>query len=128
MNAIGKLAMNTTEKVKAQLVIVTGLLVLYFIFKSVWLLYAAVAVGVVSLAIPILGDFLVRVWFKLAEILGAINGKIILSLLFYVFLFPIAVLYRLTTKNPMAVKRSDAKSMYAERNHTYTKEDMEHTW
>ncbi|GAA4408725.1 hypothetical protein GCM10023187_31070 [Nibrella viscosa] len=128
MNAIGKLAMNTTEKVKAQLVIVTGLLVLYFVFKSVWLLYAAVAVGVVSLAIPVIGDFLVRMWFKLAEVLGAVNGKIILSLLFYVFLFPIAVLYRLSTKNPLAVKRSAEKSMYAERNHTYTKDDLEHTW
>ncbi len=128
MSAIGKLTINTTEKVKAQLVIVTGLLVLYFVFKSVWFLYAAVAVGVLSLAIPVIGDFLVRIWFKLAEILGAINGKIILSLLFYVFLFPIALLYRLSTKNPMAVKRSEERSMYAERNHTYTKQDMENTW
>lgn len=120
--------MSTADKVKAQLVIVTGLLVLYFVFKSVWLLYAAVAVGVVSLAIPVIGDFLVKIWFKLAEVLGAINGKIILSLMFYIFLFPIAVLYRMTTKNPLAVKHSNKGSMYTERNHTYTKSDLENTW
>lgn len=128
MSAVGKLAMSAAEKVKAQLVIVTGLLVLYFFFKSVWFLYAAVAVGVVSLAIPVIGDFLVKIWFKLAEVLGAINGKIILSLMFYIFLFPIAMLYRLSTKNPMAVKHSENVSMYTERNHMYTKEDLEHTW
>jgi hypothetical protein len=120
--------MDALEKVKAQLVIVTGLLVLYFVFKSPWWLYAAVAVGVVSLAIPALGDLLVKGWFKLAEILGNINGKIILSVMFFVFLFPIAVLYRLTAKNPLAVKRTKSDSFYTDRDHLYTKEDLEHTW
>ena len=86
--------MDVSEKVKAQLVIVTGLVVLYFVFKSPWWLYAAAAVGVLSLAVPVVGDLIVKAWFKLAELLGNINGKIILSVLFFVFLFPIAVLYR----------------------------------
>ncbi len=120
--------MNVTDKVKAQLVIVTGLLVLYFVFKSPWLLYAAVGVGVLSLAIPVVGDFIVKVWFKLAEVLGNINGKIILSVMFFVFLWPIAMLYRLATKNPLAIKRTDDASFYNERNHLYTKEDLEQTW
>lgn len=120
--------MNVTEKVKAQLVIVTGLLVLYFVFKSPWLLYGAVGVGVLSLAIPVVGDFIVKIWFKLAEVLGNINGKIILSIMFFVFLWPIALLYRLTSKNPLAIKRTDDSSFYTERNHLYKKEDLEQTW
>ncbi|WP_020600212.1 SxtJ family membrane protein [Spirosoma panaciterrae] len=120
--------MDVSEKVKAQLVIVTGLVVLYFIFKSPWWLYAAAAVGVLSLAIPVVGDLIVKVWFKIAEVLGNINGKIILSILFFVFLWPIAMLYRLTAKNPLAIKRTDQKSFYNERNHQYTKEDLEQTW
>ncbi len=122
------LSMDVSEKVKAQLVIVTGLVVLYFIFKSPWWLYAAAAVGVLSLAIPVVGDLIVKVWFKIAEVLGNINGKIILSILFFVFLWPIAMLYRLTAKNPLAIKRTDQKSFYNERNHQYTKEDLEQTW
>ena len=120
--------MDITEKVKAQLVIVTGLVVLYFVFKSPWFLYGAAAVGVLSLAIPAAGDLIVKAWFKLAEILGNINGKVILSVLFFVFLFPIALLYRMTTKNPLAIKRTDDASFYNERNHLYTKEDLEQTW
>ena len=120
--------MDAAEKAKAQLVIVTGLLVLYFVFKSPWWLYAAVGVGLLSVVVPIVGDLIVRVWFKIAEILGNINGKIILSVLFFVFLFPIALLYRLTAKNPLAIKRSDTDSFYTERNHTYSKKDLEQTW
>ncbi|WP_128543022.1 hypothetical protein [Larkinella soli] len=120
--------MSALDRVKAQLVIVTGLLVLYFIFKSVYWLYAAAAVGVLSLMIPAVGNGIVWVWFKIAEVLGTINGKIILTILFWVFLFPIALLYRLTAKNPMSVKRNNGASLYHERNHTYTKEDLEQTW
>ncbi|UFH56413.1 SxtJ family membrane protein [Spirosoma sp. KNUC1025] len=120
--------MDVSEKVKAQLVIVTGLLVLYFVFKSPWWLYAATAVGVLSLAIPAVGDLIVKAWFKLAEVLGNINGKIILSILFFVFLFPIALIYRMASKNPLAIKRTKEASFYSERNHLYSKEDLEQTW
>jgi len=67
-------------------------------------------------------------WAKIAEVLGTINGKIILSVLFFVFLFPIALLYRLMTKNPMAIRHSPEDSFYTERNHTYKKIDLEHPW
>lgn len=120
--------MSAADKAKAQLVIVTGLLVLYFIFKKAWLLYAAAAVGVLSMLIPAVGDLIVRGWFKLAEVLGNINGKIILSIVFFVFLYPIAVLYRMRAKNPLAIRRSRTGSFYTERNHTYTKKDLEQTW
>lgn len=120
--------MDVSEKVKAQLVIVTGLVVLYFVFKSPWWLYAAAAVGLLSIAIPVVGDLIVKAWFKVAEILGNINGKIILSVMFFVFLWPIAMLYRLSTKNPLAIKRTNDPSFYTERNHQYSKDDLEQTW
>lgn len=120
--------MSQLERVKAQLVIVTGLVVLYFIFKSVYWLYAAAAVGLLSLFIPAVGNGIVWLWFKLAEVLGAINGKIILTVVFWVFLLPIALLYRLSAKNPLSIRRSKEASLYHERNHLYTKEDLEQTW
>lgn len=120
--------MDVSEKVKAQLVIVTGLVVLYFVFKSPWWLYAAAAVGLLSIAVPVVGDLIVKAWFKVAEILGNINGKIILSVMFFVFLWPIALLYRLSSKNPLTIKRTNDSSFYTERNHQYTKDDLEQTW
>ena len=116
------------DRVKAQLVIVTGLVVLYFITKSVYFLYGAAAVGVLSLTIPAVGNGIVWVWFKIAEVLGRINGAIILSVLFFIFLLPIAFLYRLTNKNLLSLKRTPGGSVYRERNHLFKKEDLENTW
>lgn len=121
-------ALSAVDRVKAQLVIVTGLVILFFVFKSVYWLYAAAIIGLASLFIPVIGNGIVWVWYKIAEVLGSINGKILLSIVFWIFLFPIALLYRMTNKNPMSVKREDQPSLYTERNHTYTKEDMEQTW
>lgn len=120
--------MSESEKVKAQLVIVTGLVVLYFIFKSQYFLMAAAAIGVLSIAIPVFGDLVVKGWYKLAEVLGAINGKILLSLVFFVVLFPVAVIAKLTKKNPLHLKKDDSDTVFTERNHKYSAKDLEQVW
>lgn len=122
--------MSEAEKSKAQLVIVTGLVIFSFIFKSaaVYLLYAAGIVGILCIFIPVVGDFIVKIWFKIAEGLGWFNSRVILSIVFYVFLWPIAMLYRMASKNPMGIKRPTGNSVYVERNHTYAKKDMENIW
>ncbi len=123
---------NITEadKAKAQLVIVTGLVVIYFIFKSryPWMLYAAAVIGVLCIAIPIVGDWIVKGWFKIAEILGAINGRILLSIIFFVILFPIAVLSRMGRKNPLSLRSENKDSAFSERNHRYTAKDLDQVW
>ncbi|TLU99139.1 SxtJ family membrane protein [Dyadobacter luticola] len=122
--------MTESEKSKAQLVIVTGLVVLYFIFKSKYpyFLMAAAAVGVLSLAIPVVGDLIVKGWYKIAEILGAINGKILLSIVFFVVLFPVAVVAKMSKKNPLGLKRDSGKSAFTDRNHKYGAKDLEQVW
>lgn len=120
--------MSESDKIKAQLVIVTGLVVLYFIFKSQYFLIAAAIIGVLSIAIPVAGDLIVKAWYKIAEILGAINGRILLSVVFFVVLFPVAIISRLGKKNPLALKRESAASVFVERNHKYTGKDLEQVW
>lgn len=117
----------TLSDVKALLVIVTGLVILFFIFAKPAFLYIAATIGVISLLIPKAGLGIVWVWFKIAEILGWVNSKIILSALFYLFLFPISLLFRLFNKDPMHLK-PQKESMFTERNHTYKPEDLENMW
>lgn len=120
--------MTEADKAKAQLVIVTGMLVLYFIFESPWFLYIGGFVGVGSIAIPALGDLIVKGWYKIAEILGAINGRILLSLVFFVVLFPVAVLARMGNKNPLHLKKESGNSVFKDRNHKYVPADMDKVW
>lgn len=122
--------MSESDKSKAQLVIVTGLVVFYFIFgsKYPYLLMAAAAIGVLSIFIPAAGDLIVKGWYKLAEIMGAINGRILLSLVFFVILFPVALLAKMGKKNPLTLKRESKKSVFVDRSHKYTAKDMEQVW
>lgn len=122
--------MSESEKTKAQLVIVTGLVVLYFVFKSryPYFLVAAAAVGVLSIAIPAAGDLIVKGWYKLAEILGAINGRILLSAVFFLVLFPVAFIAKIGKKNVLSLKREPKDSVFVERNHKYSAKDLEQVW
>jgi hypothetical protein len=121
---------SATDKIKAQLVMVVGFLVLGFIFKTyqTYFLYTATILGLIFIILPFLGDYIVKGWFKLAELLGWINSKVILSLVFFVFLFPIAVLFRLSNKNPLQIRKTDEKSVFTDRNHKYTAKDLENIW
>lgn len=113
---------------KVILVIVTGFLVLSYIFKSIGveLRYVAVGIGVASF-IPPLERLIVWIWDKIAMVLGWINTKIILSVVFFIFLTPFGVLSRIFSKNNLKLKH-DSKTTFVERNHTYTKKDIENIW
>jgi hypothetical protein len=115
------------EKLKAQLVIVTGLLLVYFLFKKAVFLYSAFACGLIFIFIPIIGNFIVSFWFKLAELIGWINTKVLLSIVYFVFLMPISFLYKRFNKNLLTLKNT-SNSLYKDRNHTYTAKDLENIW
>ena len=113
---------------KVILVIVVGFLVLSYIFTSAetTLRYIAVGIGITSF-IPPLERLIVWIWDKIAFVLGWINTKIILSLVFFIFLTPFGILSRLFSKSNLKLKHDD-DTTFVERNHTYTKKDMENIW
>lgn len=127
--------MSQVEKLKAQLVMVVGFLCLHFIlggrFPEVakYLLYISLGIGLIFLIIPSLGGIILKGWFKLAEGLGWFNSRVLLTAIFYVFLFPIAMLFKLTGKDNLRLKnQKQSNSVYEERNHKYTPKDLENTW
>lgn len=115
------------KELKSLLVIVVGLLVFYLIFNNAYFIYASVAIGGLSLLIPTVGKGINWVWFKIAEVLGWINSRILLSLLYYIFLTPISLLYRIFKKNSLDIK-APSKSIYEERNHIYSSKDLDNPW
>lgn len=119
--------MTEVQKIKSQLVIVVGLLVLRFIFKTDYLVYAAVITGLIFLIIPALGDLIVKGWFKIGELLGYVNSRIILSVLFYLFLTPFAFLQKLFSKSTIQLK-DESRSVFHTRNHEYAAKDFEDIW
>jgi len=117
--------MSAAEKLKTQLVIVTGFIILYLLSKRMVFIDIALAVALISLLIPKAGHYIVIVWYKLAEVLGWINSKIILSLVFILFIVPFSMLSRLFRGEKMDIRHASKPSLFHARDHKYTKEDIE---
>ena len=119
---------------KVILVIVAGFLIIsayleFYTTKQVaanYVRYIALGIGVASF-IPPLERLVVWIWGKIALVLGWINTKIILSVVFFIFLTPFGILSRIFSKNALQLKQ-DSKTTFVERNHTYTKKDLENIW
>ncbi len=120
---------------KVILVMVVGFMLIatYLHFKTEYataakvLFIVALSIGVASL-IPPLERLIVWIWEKIGLVLGWINTKIILSLVFFIFLTPFGILSRIFTKKSALQLKNDSKTTFVERNHTYTKKDIENIW
>ncbi len=109
------------------LVMVTGFLVLSFIFKAPILVTIATIVALVSLTIPRLGKGIEWVWYKIATVLGWFNTRLLLGFLFFVFLFPVAMLARAFGKANLKLNKP-TESIFTFRDHKYTRDDFENMW
>lgn len=112
---------------KSVLVIVTGFLVLYVVTRGAVFLYISMGVGLLSLCSAALRRVILYGWEQLAVVLGWVNSRILLTVLFYLFLLPVAVVRRLFQKNRLGLRRKEG-SMYHDREHLYTKKDLEQTF
>ncbi len=118
---------NDTETPKTQLVIVVGLLVLAAIFDNEYIAYTSLIIGLICLIIPPVGHWIVWGWYKLALILSRVMNPLVLGIVYFFFISPIAILFRLFGNDPMRLKDNKG-SMYEIREKTYTKEDLEKPW
>lgn len=117
--------MNREKVVTSILVICIGFIGLYFIFEKEWLLWIAFGVGILSLSSEKIANAICNGWYKIAEILGGINSKILLSLIFFIILVPVAFLSRIFSKETKIQLKRKENSYFKERNHTYSKEDLD---
>lgn len=88
----------------------------------------AVALLVVALFIKPLAGMVAGCWLEFSELLSSFSNKVILSLLFFIVLTPIAYIYRRFTKDPLGLDLNISGSCYKERNHIFLKEDLEKLW
>jgi len=111
------------------LVIVIGFAVLSLVFKIKMLLTIGLLLGILSLASFTLAGWINYGWNKLAQGLGWINSKILISVVFYVFLFPISALSKIKHKDVLKRrKQTQAASYFTDRSHQYVPKDFENLW
>ncbi|MCL6260774.1 hypothetical protein M3O96_16855 [Aquiflexum sp. TKW24L] len=109
------------------LVIVLGFTLLYLVFDSVWLLYFAFGIGVLAVASTKIGLQIEKFWFGLAKILGHIIPTVLMAIIFYLFLFPIALVSRMFSNDPLLLSNK-YNSFFKTVNRKFVKGDFEKIW
>ena len=120
--------MKRESVLETMLVISLGLVALSVVFRVRLLIGVALLIGFIGLFVKPLAERIAWLWMKFATGLGFVTSRILLSLVFFVVLCPVALLHRVFAKNGLQLKRSVGDTYYSERNHRYTPEDFENTW
>ncbi len=119
--------MDRIKTLETSLVLTTAFLLVYLITKNDLFLYLSFGFGITGIFIKPLAKYIAVAWFKLADILNFIISKIILGILFFIVLFPVAMLYRISNHDKLRRKRSKITT-WNERNHSYSATDLENIW
>ena len=119
--------MKNQKSLETILVLVLVQIIIFLYSQQLPWLYASVGLGILGLLIPALADKIHIVWMKFAHILGYVMSRVILTLIFFLILLPLALFSKIVSKNGIELKRKD-KSYFKERNFTYTPESLENVW
>ena len=120
--------MQPQDRYKTILVIVCGFLAFSLILDQPVLAKIALIVGIIAIFIAAAARWMEWLWFKLALGLGYVNSRILLGIVFFVFLLPMAWFSRLFTRDSLNLKRTNGSSIFHTRNHKYRKKDLENLW
>lgn len=110
------------------LTISTGFLLIFIITKLNWTLLIAFCIGVIGLFSTFLSKQIEFLWNKLAWLLSLIVPNILLSVIFYLFLFPIALLSKVFSKNDSFKLKNNADSVFITPNKEFNKNSFEKPW
>ena len=116
------------EQYKTILIIVVGMIVIHTLTNFKWALYTALIVGITGAFSNYLARKINYIWLKIGMVLSYIVPNILLTMIFYLFLTPIALLSRLFgEKNQLNLKNLDT-SLFKVRNSCFSKESFEKPW
>ena len=118
--------MKKTNPKSTVLVISMGFLLIYLFTSIAVFLYIALAVGILGISERI-SQIIDKLWMGLAKILSYIIPTILLTLIFYLILFPLALISRLINKDPLMLK-SGYDTYWVADEMEPDKESLENPW
>lgn len=115
------------KQIETILVIAAFLLILAKINKSWNFVYVSAGILILGFAWKLFRENLHWLWMKLAEAMGYVSGKILLSVVFIIIVIPLSFFAKLRGKLNIKLK-AEGDSYFTIRNHIFTKEDLENPW
>lgn len=93
------------------MVLAAGLIIISLFFKIGWLIYVSLAILVVTSFSSFLGGWIAKAWMGFGKTLGNINGKLILSIFFFLLLVPIAFFKKIISKKQISSSTTNWKTL-----------------
>lgn len=112
---------------ETSLVLSTGFLVVYLLTEKGAFLYLAVFFGLIGIFIRPLAALFTKLWFWLADILNLIFSKLVLGVLFYAILLPLALFYKAAGNDKLRLKK-DNHSKWVVRNQVFEASQFRKIW
>ncbi len=113
------------------LTVLTLVLACVFIFlvseNSFWL-YSGIAIGVPSVFSSFFASRIDFLWMNFSFVLSKIVPNILLTIVYYLLLVPIAILSRMFTKKDILMLKNKSNSLFMNVNENYDKTYFEKPW
>ncbi|MBI2414881.1 hypothetical protein HYV31_03570 [candidate division WWE3 bacterium] len=120
---------NELESYRTISVIILALLVVFYFTNTAWILVLAIELLVINLVYIDLNKIISFYWLKFAEVLGRFNSKLLLSLIFFLILTPLAFFYRLFNEvKTRKFTHDDNESYFEDVNKTWVEKDFIKQW
>jgi hypothetical protein len=119
---------NNPNTALTVLTIVVGLLVVNYFAKNEILLWVTIAVGVLSILSAWIRNSIHFIWMKLADLLGLIVPKIILSLIFFLIVTPLGIFSRWLSPKEQLILKNDKDTIFFEVEKKFEKSFFEKPW
>ncbi|MGE5394374.1 MAG: hypothetical protein ACM3P1_06485 [Candidatus Saccharibacteria bacterium] len=106
-------------------------LALLILLLGLWLnpqvgIRVAIAELIIVLTVPVILYPFTFLWLNLSELLGSIMSRVLLTVIFIVFVCPVGLIRKALGKDALLLRRfkKEQGSVFTERNHSYTKSDF----
>lgn len=113
--------MKKNKPAESIIAITGGLIVFYLIYKVTVLLFIALGFIAVGLLSSFLSSKIARLWMGLGKMFGYISSRILIGMVFYIILTPLALIRKLFMDRK---HKDEKKSNFIVRNHLYSAEDF----
>jgi len=117
-----------SEPVKTVLVITVGMLVVHWLTGWAWAFHAALLVGTLGALSGRVAGWIDFAWMKLTWVLSLIVPNIILSLVFFLVLTPVAWLSRLFGEKDPLILKNPADSVFKSNKKSFDPASFEKPW
>ena len=121
------LKMNKYKNIFTMIAILVWFAIIFFITKSNLVLYFVSLILFLSIISTRILHFVIYSWTKFGDLLGSVNSKIVLFILFYLILTPYSFVLKIFNKKVSILTKND-KTSFTNKSHTYNETDFINMW